>query len=129
MRHMDDVLEETKNKLGHKVIITGHSLGAARARVFAALRVVNHLPVDRLCVFGSPRPGFANLARVIQKSGMIHMSFRNRNDPVTEVPTILPQWEHTENYILLDEHAIADDYSPLRDHHIELYQRGVNHLT
>lgn len=124
IRFMDAILGATSAVLPGPVVIIGHSLGGARARDLAALRAINGLPVTQLVTFGSPKPGFANLSRIIQKSGMIHASYRNCNDPVPLVPGILPLWEHPEPWIALNEHAAADDLEPLRDHHIGLYVRG-----
>lgn len=129
LRHMDDALETVRPFLGQKVVITGHSLGGARARVMAALLIVNGLPINQVTVFGSPRPAFENLSRILQKSGAIHTSYRNRNDPVPLVPGILPNWTHPEQWIALNEAPAADDLEPLRDHHIELYLRGVQKIS
>lgn len=126
LSHMRDVLKEVDPGTSNNVVITGHSLGGARARVMAALMAVNHIPVKQLTVFGSPKPAFANLRRIIEKSGMIHTSYRNRNDPVPMVPGIIPLWEHTEPFFILNEAADQDNLDPLRDHHINLYLRGVS---
>ena len=104
---------------------TGHSLGGARARVQAAYFVVNGIAVQEVHVFGSPKPAFENLSRIIEKSGMKHVSWRNRNDPVPLVPGILPMWQHPEAWGRVSASPLPTDLEPLRDHHIELYQRGV----
>lgn len=129
---MDEVFAEVRKVVNKKVRITGHSLGGARARILAALFVVNPSPCEgtslSVCTFGSPKPGFINLARIIQKSGMEHSSYRNRNDIVPMVPAILPLWEHTEPWILLDASPDNDDFEPLRDHSSSLYVTGVEKL-
>lgn len=127
-RHMDDVLAETREHLGDRVVITGHSLGGARARILAALRVVHGLPVDQVCTFGSPRPGFVNVSRIIQKSGMVHESYRNRHDPVPLVPGIMPLWEHPEPWIELNEAPAVNAFDPLRDHSSQLYAAGLKKM-
>ncbi|MDD5249658.1 MAG: hypothetical protein PHY45_11765 [Rhodocyclaceae bacterium] len=122
---LDDVMAEVHSAVGERVAITGHSLGGARARILAAMRVIEGWPVHQLCVFGSPKPGFANVSRIIQKSGMAHSSYRNRNDPMPLMPGLLPLWEHPEDWIALDEHPDVNDFDPLRDHSMALYARGV----
>lgn len=116
---------------GAPLYIIGHSLGGGHARDVAALCAVDGIKVKRLVTFGSPRPGFANLARIIQKSGMEHVSYRNRNDPVPLVPFPLPlmDWQHPEDWTAVDVAPAATDLEPLRDHHIELYEAGVAKLV
>jgi len=126
--YADAILEETSQMVGSKVVITGHSLGGARARILAAHRIITGLPVDQLCVFGSPKPGFVNWARVIQKSGMVHESFRNRNDCVPLMPGLFPFWEHSEEWGILDAAPAEDDFEALRDHSIVLYRDGLVNL-
>ena len=125
---MDDVFSEVRYVVDKKVIITGHSLGGARARILAGMFAYNALPVDTLCVFGSPKPAFVNLARIIQKSGMTHISHRNRNDIVPTVPLDIPpffDFVHTEDWITLNAEPAETDMEPLRDHHIALYVQGL----
>lgn len=119
---MDVVLQQVQAAIGHAIeVITGHSLGGARARVAAAKLLVRGQPVRQLITFGSPKPAFANLSRVIQKSGIKHVSYRNRNDPVPLVPAILPQWQHPEQWIAVDSSPGSDDLDCLRDHSSSLY--------
>jgi hypothetical protein len=125
---MDEVFAEVRAVVGPQVAITGHSLGAARARILAALFACNQLPVDQLCVFGSPKPAFVNLARIIRKSGMAHASYRNRNDVVPTVPlTVAPflDFVHTEDWTPLDAAPADTNLEPLRDHNIDLYVQGL----
>jgi hypothetical protein len=127
LRGMDDVFAEVRAVVGSKVAITGHSLGGARARILAGLFACNGLPLETLCVFGSPKPAFANLARVIEKSGTSHISYRNRNDVVPLAPiTVAPVFDfvHTENWIALNAAPAQTNFEPLRDHSIELYVQG-----
>lgn len=127
---------------GAKVAITGHSLGGARARILAALFIVNGYDVYQLVTFGSPKPAFANLARIIQKGADVaahggaiamvseHISYRNRSDPVVTVPFNIAdmEWEHTEPYKAVSAAPAAYDLQVLRDHHIGLYLQGVTAL-
>ena len=125
---MDEALAEAIPNLTQPAVVTGHSLGAARARIAAAKLSYRGMKVAQLCVFGSPRPGFANARRVIEKSGMAHESWRNMNDPVPLVPAILPWWEHTESWGTFQEHAPADNLDATRDHDIHLYIAGAQKL-
>lgn len=123
---MDNVLAETQSALkGKELVVTGHSLGGARAKILAGLRVIAGLPISQVTAFGSPHPGFANLSRVIQKSGMIHTSYRNRNDPVPLVPGLLPFWSHSEPWKKVDVAPAINAFDPLRDHSISLYCAGL----
>lgn len=122
---LDEVFAAIQPCAGERNAFTGHSLGGARARVHAAYFAVKGIPVDEVHVFGSPKPAFANLSRIIQKSGMRHFSWRNRNDPVPLVPGILPYWEHPEAYGVFDQAPDPQDLEPLRDHHMALYLAGA----
>lgn len=103
------------------LVLTGHSLGGARARILAALLAIAGKPAVRCTVFGSPRPGFANLARVLQKSGTPLASYRNRNDPVPLVPYLGGLYVHPDAWTAVDSAPGAQDLDPLRDHSIALY--------
>lgn len=126
---IDDVFAEVRNVVGQKVAITGHSLGGARARILAALFAVNGPGrVVQLCTFGSPKPAFVNLARIIQKAIPNHSSYRNRNDIVPTVPLSFPpflDFVHTEDWIALDAAPAEDDLQALRDHSSALYVKAL----
>jgi hypothetical protein len=125
---MDDVYATVSKVVGPKVAITGHSLGGARGRILTALFAVSGKPIDELVTFGSPKPGFINLARVVQKCGSAHTSYRNRNDIVPTL-AMLPCWEHTEPWTALNAAPAQDDLAALRDHSATLYRAGLQNLT
>jgi len=125
---MDDVFAEVRAAVGPKLAITGHSLGGARARILAGLFACNGISVDTLTVFGSPKPAFVNLSRIIQKSGMQHTSYRNRNDIVPTLPLTIPpcgDFVHTEDWTPLNAAPAIMNLEPLRDHSIDLYVRAM----
>lgn len=128
MTGMNDVLVAVSLNGLPKLVVTGHSLGGARARILAALLAYSGKPVDQCCVFGSPRPGFANLSRILQKSGTPLASYRNCNDPVPLVPFMGGLYQHPDQWIALDAHSAPDDLEPLRDHHGARYLEGLTAL-
>ncbi len=125
---VNDVFIAAALNVGRKVVVTGHSLGGARARIFAALCAYHNSPVAQCTVFGSPRPGFANLRRVLEKSGTPLASYRNRNDPVPIVPFLGGLYEHTDQWQAVDSAPAAGDLEPLRDHHMARYIDGLARL-
>lgn len=106
--------------------VVGHSLGAARALLFAALLRCYGLLDVAVTVFGSPRPAFGGLRRLL--AGCPVRSFKNRRDKVTQVPPWwIPWWpySHPEKLIPIDGGAGPDPFDPFNDHHIDLYVRGI----
>lgn len=123
---MDNVFTEICKVLDDKPIeITGHSLGGARARILTGLFAVNKIQVQQLCTFGSPKPAFINLARVIEKAGILHSSYRNRRDVVPTLPLFLPMWQHTEPWHVVDAAPAEDNLQALRDHSCALYVKAL----
>jgi pimeloyl-ACP methyl ester carboxylesterase len=129
---MNDAYVQILMACGKNIVVTGHSLGGARARILAALLAYAGRPVLQCCVFGSPKPGFVNLSRILQKSGT-PVSYRNRNDPVPLVPGLLPPlcllWAHPDQWIALDSAPPPNDLEPLRDHHMAHYLDGLGKLN
>jgi pimeloyl-ACP methyl ester carboxylesterase len=128
----NDVLAEISQVITNPLTIQGHSLGGVRARIAAAKMLYRGQAVKRLCVFGSPKPGFANVGRIFDKCLLDRDSFRNRNDPVPLTPlTLMPllPWAHTEAWKVMDENdAHRSDLDPLRDHAILDYIAGATKL-
>jgi hypothetical protein len=123
---MNDALAQILTVVGPRVAVTGHSLGGARARIMAGMLACMGRPVEQCVVFGSPRPAFANLMRVLQKSLTPMVSYRNRNDPVPLVPYMAGLYTHPDTWITLDTAPAVDNLEPLRDHHIALYLEGLS---
>jgi hypothetical protein len=133
---LNDLYQSILKVVGNKIRVKGHSFGAAHACELAGYFAYDaasagvQCPVIDLCTFGQPKPAFANLGRIIAKSGMRHVSYRNRNDPVPLVPPPFPfPFENTEPWISLDAAPEPTDLEPLRDHHIMLYVKGVQSLA
>lgn len=83
--------------LGAHLVVAGHSLGAARALIFAALLAAAlspqpARPPDAVVVFGSPRPGFELLADLLAPVPI--RAYRNDDahghDLMTDVPVHIP---------------------------------------
>ena len=121
---MENALQEVQEVLTKPSVITGHSLGGARARILAGLLVVANKVPAKLCVFGSPKAGFSKHAKVIDDSGMEHISYRNANDPVPLLPAILPMWRHTEQWKWLMKPAPSGNFP--EDHKLQYYVEGLS---
>jgi hypothetical protein len=103
------------------VLITGHSLGASRAHILAALLVSLGYNVV-VVTFGSPRPGGQKLKEILAPFPV--RNYKNNNDPVCGVPFTTP----TEPYILPGNQVVinaqpipCDPWLTMRDHHCQLY--------
>lgn len=111
-------------------IITGHSLGAARACIAAGLLAItpfpsgSTIPPAALVTFGCPRPGFRTLSDVIKSSGAQVRIYKNRRDHVAEVPTLLPFWEKPVHDTPIDG-GETHERSLFADHHMSLYIEGM----
>lgn len=112
-----------------EIAVTGHSLGAARAWLCAALMRAKSVEIERVCVFGSPRPGFPPLREVLK--GISAVSYRNAtpsgHDRVTDMPPAFAELPWTEPCPLTDINVppVAGDRSPFRFHHMPLYRAGM----
>ena len=115
-----------------KVIVGGHSLGAARAGDLTGLMVLdNRAPIARV-VFGEPKPGYMDLAKLIEL--VPGRSYRNgdqkHHDLVTDVPFSFPpfQYVHPTPIIPVLEMPSADGFSSMgvfAYHHTQLYAKAT----
>lgn len=105
------------------VYITGHSLGAARALIFAALETLKGLPVAGVTVFGPPRPGAQQIKDILASVSV--RCYKNRHDPVCDVPFNIPLFDpytHVSDLIPVSVAPPPDDpWGLLADHHMGLY--------
>lgn len=119
---------------GEPVIVTGHSLGAARAAVLSALMALDGRPPAARVTFGEPKPGGEELAaRCLAVPARIYRngdSERHAHDLVTDVPfTGQHDRPMIDVYAAPSMRAIGDVLDPFRFHHIELYQAGLSGIT
>jgi hypothetical protein len=129
---MPNVWNEIKG-IANPIIVTGHSLGAARADILCGLMLLDGRKPLRRVVFGEPKPGLPDFARFL--SDIPAASYRNGNsrnhDLVTDVPLkLLPPFNfvHPTKLTLIDEEpsgTLFERYGLFGYHHISLYQAGV----
>lgn len=126
MEGMHEFYAEIVDGLSQNPIVCGHSLGAARALLFGALLTANHRPPAAIVTFGSPMPGFQKLAAMLNIVPV--SSYKNRFDPVTDVPVpFYPDkpYMHPRALLPLDIKPPLTDCSLFADHHIGLYMQGI----
>jgi lipase (class 3) len=129
---MEHMWSDLKPMLEQPAIITGHSLGAARAGVLSALMTVDHVPPVARVVFGEPKPGLVDFAQLITRTP--GRSYRNGDDThhdlITDIPFSFPpmQYVHPTPIIPVccrpDESEFAD-LGVFAWHHVPLYQAAL----
>lgn len=122
---MDEFFEEAAKFLGPSAAIGGHSLGAARAWLFAGRYIAEGGSPSRIAVFGSPRPGGQALGQILASHSKI--SFKNRFDPVTDVPFALSGVMPIQptSFTMINVKPAFDDIGLFSDHHMPEYLQGV----
>lgn len=123
--HVDTIVPYNK-----PMYITGHSLGAARALLFAALCNAAEEEIAAVVTFGSPRPGGQKLKNILALVPV--RSYKNGDDPVTDVPLDIPLIDgyiHPHDLIAVDVPANpGDTWGLLSRHHSQLYQQAMKKL-
>jgi len=117
---MDHFYDAVKPHLVGDLAFVGHSLGAARACLLAGMmdrRVVE------IHLFGCPRPGFAKLRDLVRQNCDAVYSFRNRGDPVAEVPYMLGLYKHVVDPVRVDSRI--ETINPFDDHEIAQYVKAL----
>lgn len=133
---MDEFTQEAFQFLRDGATFSGHSLGAARAWLAAGRYIIQGDHPERIAVFGSPRPGCQALGQIVAPYSKV--SYKNRSDPVTEVPLPLRGFMAIQptSFTMLNVETTDADHGFLldfldenlwfADHHIQLYEKGVN---
>lgn len=128
---MEKMWAEAKPMLQQPAIVTGHSLGAARADVLAALMTIDATaPVARV-VMGEPKPGLIDFALRVPGGGR---SYRNgdatHHDLVTDLPLTFPPEEYVHPTAIIPVHAepSAEDFAKdgiFAWHSVALYTTAI----
>lgn len=114
-----DVVSWVQKNPSYKLILTGHSLGAAQMTDLAAYAAVRNLTPFACVLMGSPKPGSTTLNHCL--TGIPHWySFRNGIDPVPLTPLV---GEHYQELIKLNEPP--PDGTWLGWHSSDLYLQGI----
>ncbi len=123
---------EARQMITQPVVVTGHSLGASHADIAAAEMTVDGMPPVSRVVFGEPKPGLMDFAKIIQD--IPASSYRNGNDThhdlVTDVPFSFPPLEYVHPTPIVP--VLAEPTGDLFEtmgvfayHHITLYETAV----
>lgn len=133
---MRNTWEEVASMLdGRPVIVTGHSLGAARAAILTAIMTLEGKAPVRRVVFGEPKPGFLDFNGLI--ASVPGASYCNGDDAghdlVTEVPFSFPPLEYTRATPLISVSAsptqsVMGFLGLFSYHHMPLYVQALGAL-
>lgn len=128
---MPEAFAQISPLLGERVVVTGHSLGAARADVFCALMLASgKRPLSRV-VFGEPKPGLSSFVTTTEGRSYIN-SGPTGHDLVTDVPLTFPPEDYDRPIPLSSVSApptLLDRWGPFCWHHAELYAEGIGKLN
>ncbi len=123
----DDMAQKLRPHL--PIVLTGHSLGAARAALLAGIMLDEGLMPFARVVFGEPKAGFQQLADFLKPVST--RSYRCgdgiNHDPIPALPATVPPWLYVHQTPLIDITAHADpaDYGPFVFHHMPLYAAAL----
>jgi hypothetical protein len=128
---MEKVCEEVLARNPKNLIITGHSLGGARATILTALLKANGKPPLARVTFGEPRPGFAELADYLED--VPGRAYCNGNDYVTKLPFsitgMFPYVHPTPLIAVAAAPAPGDPWGPFAPHHSQLYAEALKTIN
>ena len=143
-RGLREFLQKTSHLYGDGVDCTGHSLGAPHCELVAGRLITQGRPIGRIASFAPPRAGCEPLGQLL--ASVPKGYYKNRVDPITDMPlpTAALPYIHLAPFTMLDvkPEELSADPAPwldfnlpallegisFEDHHIELYQRGVEAL-
>lgn len=129
---MEKVWSEVRNLISQPVVVSGHSLGAARASILTGLMAADDKAPARRVVFGEPKPGLVDLAKNVET--VPAASYRNgdklHHDVITDVPMTLPPWQfvHPTPIVPVCAEPTGDLFSrfgAFAYHHVQLYQAAM----
>ena len=129
---MDGVANRLQGSVGGVWHVTGHSLGAARACIFAALLGLVGKPPASLITFGTPRPGFGKLSAMLRSNIKTIRHYRNGPDPVAIVPRsfmLLPYQKPVPDLEIAIPPTGADPVNVFEWHAMSLYLEGLKRST
>ena len=122
----DSVLEKVKKWTGKKIIVTGHSLGAALSSI-CALDVQYNFPEMEVILynFGAPRVGNKEYINAHRKRVAEAYQVRNGNDAVTHVPFKAMGFVDTRKYLQVN---LWKPWLSALDHFPSGYLKGLRKL-
>jgi len=106
------------NRNNKSLFITGHSLGASMATIFAS-RI--RLCVTALITFGSPRVGDADF---VNNLNVLHYRIKNCNDIITKLPLESMGYKHHGNCIYLNYYGVICELTTLQ-YYIDVFRSHV----
>lgn len=113
--------------------LTGHSLGGAHAAIMGALLMQESSPSPRaLVTFGSPRPSFYKMRRLLRSGKFPMRGYANAGDPVPALPphvALVFPYVHAERMIHVQADPDPSDTSPFAAHHVRVYVRAIEQLA
>lgn len=138
---MEHAWTDIRPLIRQPVYVSGHSLGAARASIMTAIMIVDGMPPARRVVLGEPRPGFANLGKIV--ASVPGASYRNakpagfpfEHDLITDVPfdvdLINYDYAHPTKPVDVFEPPNAtfrERWGLFAWHHVELYTAALDRM-
>lgn len=127
---LEDALARLRPLLRKRVILVGHSLGAARALLTAALLLDMGLAAEAVVLFGEPKSGYQQLTDFVATLAIRSYFNHDANgyDRVTAEPPSTFVFPFTRARPLIPvsvSPAPNDRWGLLAYHHIELYAAGL----